>query len=111
MLSLTPSAAEAMARDMIQQQRLHGSIDQVEGLIAFDPDVREGDGVVSNVAANADNEIDPPDEAASAPATARWDMQVRQTLQMVESIATRCDALMAGSSMALDINSLPSAAA
>ena len=53
LLGLRPSAAEAMARTMIQQGRLKGSLDQVQGLLVFDADTKDGDGVVSNVAAAA----------------------------------------------------------
>ena len=43
MLDLTPGAAETMARRMIEQGRLKGSIDQVEKLIVFDVDGEEDD--------------------------------------------------------------------
>ncbi|ORY76849.1 hypothetical protein BCR35DRAFT_292361 [Leucosporidium creatinivorum] len=93
LLALRPSAAEAMARTMIQQGRLHASLDQSEGLIIFDAESKEGDGVVSNVAAAAD-EDEEKEEQGTAPATKRWDLQIRQTLQLTESIAARCEALL-----------------
>ncbi|KAL8290573.1 hypothetical protein RQP46_002831 [Phenoliferia psychrophenolica] len=98
LLSLRPSAAEAMARTMIQQGRLKGSLDQVQGLIVFDADTKDGDGVVSNVAAAAAGAADDEEkeEQGTAPATQRWDMQIRQTLHLAESIAARCEVLLAG---------------
>lgn len=99
LLGLRPSAAEAMARTMIQQKRLKATLDQIDGLILFDVDTREGgDAAVSNVAAQAaagDDGADRDEEAGNAPATKRWDMQIRQTLQLAESIAARCEVLLA----------------
>ncbi|BGP26256.1 COP9 signalosome complex subunit 4 [Rhodotorula toruloides] len=106
LLGLRPSAAEAMARTMIQQKRLKATLDQIDGLVLFDVDTREGgDAAVSNVAAQAaagDDGADREEEAGNAPATKRWDMQIRQTLQLAESIAARCEVLLAegGSSTA-----------
>ena len=94
LLDLRPSAAEAMARTMIQQGRLRASLDQTEGLIIFDADSKDGDGVVSNVVAAAGEDDLEKEEQGSAPATKRWDMQIRQTLQLTESIAARCEALL-----------------
>lgn len=97
MLALRPSAAEAMARTMIQQGRLKGSIDQVESLIIFDTDPKEVEGGVSNVAAMAmADEDEEKVEQGSAPATKRWDLQIRSTLQLSEAIAARCEVLLAG---------------
>lgn len=100
LLGLKPSAAEAMARTMIQQKRLKATIDQIDGLIIFDVDTREGgDAAVSNVAAQAaareDDGADAGDDAGAAPATKRWDLQIRQTLQLAEQIAARCEVLLA----------------
>ncbi|BGP18230.1 hypothetical protein JCM10213_007859 [Rhodosporidiobolus nylandii] len=98
LLGLRPSAAEAMARTMIQQRRLRASIDQIDRLILFDVDSREGDNVVSNVAQQlgaAAGEEDGREEEATAPQTKRWDMQIRQTLQLAESVAARCEVLLA----------------
>lgn len=96
LLSLRPSAAEAMARTMIQQGRLKASIDQVEHLIIFDADSKDGDGVVSNVAAAAGlgGDDQEKEEVGTAPATKRWDQQIRGTLQLVEAIAARCEILL-----------------
>jgi len=97
LLDLTPLAAEAMARTMIQQGRLRGSIDQVESLIEFDAASKEGDGVVSNVAALAAAGLqdEPAQETEGfAPATKRWDLHIRQTLQLTETIAARCEVLV-----------------
>ncbi|GAA6009923.1 uncharacterized protein JCM10292_001037 [Rhodotorula paludigena] len=100
LLGLRPSAAEAMARTMIQQKRLKATLDQIDNLIVFDVDAHEGggDAATSNVAAQAAARADedsPEEEAASAPATKRWDLQIRQTLQLAESIAARCEVLLA----------------
>ncbi|GAA5825410.1 hypothetical protein JCM11251_006971 [Rhodosporidiobolus azoricus] len=99
LLGLRPSAAEAMARTMIQQRRLHATIDQIDGLIMFEAETREGDNVVSNVAqqlgAAAGEEDAAQEEEAHAPQTKRWDMQIRQTLQLAEQVAARCEFLLA----------------
>ncbi|GAA5917618.1 hypothetical protein JCM6882_001991 [Rhodosporidiobolus microsporus] len=103
LLGLRPSAAEAMARTMIQQRRLRATIDQIDGLIVFDVESREGDNVVSNVAqqlgaAQDDDARD--EEEAHAPQTKRWDMQIRQTLQLAEQVAARCEVLLAEAEVA-----------
>ncbi|GAA5950086.1 hypothetical protein JCM21900_004591 [Sporobolomyces salmonicolor] len=101
LLGLRPSAAEAMARTMIQQKRLRATLDQIDGLIVFEVDAREGDGIVSNVVAaqagaqDQGTDLDKDEAAGTAPATKRWDMQIRQTLQLAESVAARCEALLA----------------
>lgn len=98
LLDLTPLAAEAMARTMIQQGRLRGSIDQVESLIEFDAGSKEGEGAVSNVAAAAAaaglDEEGLQETEGFAPATKRWDLHIRQTLQLAETIAARCEVLV-----------------
>lgn len=96
LLALRPSAAEAMARTMMQQGRLRGSIDQVESLIIFDAETKEGDGVVSNVVAAGAGGDEEKEEQGTAPATQRWDLQIRQTLHLAEAIAARCEVLLAG---------------
>lgn len=96
LLELRPSAAESMARTMIQQGRLRGSLDQVEGLIVFDADTKDGDGVVSNVAVVAGADVEEKEEQGTAPATKRWDLQIRQTLQLAEAVAARCEVLANG---------------
>ncbi|KAM0790127.1 hypothetical protein ACM66B_005451 [Microbotryomycetes sp. NB124-2] len=111
LLDLKPSAAEAMARTMNQQGRLKATIDQIEQLIVFEVDARENDGVVSNVAqkmmdaaggdgGGGSETAAGQDEQATAPATFRFDLHVRRTLQLTETIAARCEALLAkGTSM------------
>jgi COP9 signalosome complex subunit 4 len=101
LLSLTPSAAEAMARTMIQQGRLRASIDQVDGLITFEASVDDHEGAISNVAATAQAAGERPDAAeedgrAEAPATLRWDANLRKTSQLVEDLAARCGLLISG---------------
>lgn len=86
LLSLTPTAAEAMARTMIQEKRLRGTIDQVEGLITFEARKRGDEGVVSNVAAAG--EKDGEADSNVAPATARWDDAVRFPSSINLSAAT-----------------------
>lgn len=108
LLGLRPSAAEAMARTMVQQRRLRASIDQVDGLIIFDADADHAasgagaEGAVSNVAAQAAAREDDPSAAdgageteGAAPASRRWDAQIRQALQLAEGVAARCEALLA----------------
>ncbi|GAA6020825.1 hypothetical protein JCM11491_004666 [Sporobolomyces phaffii] len=109
LLGLRASAAEAMARTMIHQGRLRGAIDQVDRTIEFDVDGQAPGGddkVVSNVAqlaasASAGAMDDDAttgaarEEAAHASATKLWDLQIRQTLQLAESVASRCEALLA----------------
>ncbi|GAA5874544.1 hypothetical protein JCM8547_002188 [Rhodosporidiobolus lusitaniae] len=102
LLGLRPSAAEAMARTMIQQRRLKASIDQIDQLILFDVSDKggEGDNMVSNVAqqlgaAQAEEEGGGREEEANAPGTKRWDAQIRQTLQLAEQVAARCEVLLA----------------
>ncbi|GAA5854826.1 hypothetical protein JCM5353_006069 [Sporobolomyces roseus] len=106
LLGLRPSASEVMARTMIQQKRLHARIDQIDKVILFDLVEKEGDGIVSNVAAQQggiggggggggdEDDAGAKEEAAHAPATKRWDQQIRQTLQLAESVAGRCEALL-----------------
>lgn len=94
LLSLTPSAAEALARNMIQQKRLLATLDQVDGLLLFDDDTVQ-EGMVANVAANSlDAEGGEEEELAEAKLTKQWDRQIRGTLQLVESIAARCEVLL-----------------
>ncbi|GAA5847919.1 hypothetical protein JCM9279_003491 [Rhodotorula babjevae] len=108
LLGLRPSAAEAMARTMVQQRRLRASIDQVDGLIVFDADADHAagaaaEGAVSNVAAQAAAREDGSGadgaggegDGGAAPATRRWDAQIRQALQLAEGVAARCEALLA----------------
>ncbi|GAA6037358.1 hypothetical protein JCM8097_008528 [Rhodosporidiobolus ruineniae] len=98
LLGLRPSAAEAMARTMIQQRRLKATLDQIDSLIEFDVEARSGeDNVVSNVAQQlgaADDAADEREEEAHAPETRKWDLQIRQTLQLAESVAARCEVLL-----------------
>jgi COP9 signalosome complex subunit 4 len=75
LLDLAPGAAETMARKMIEQGRLRGSIDQVDRLIWFEGNREEDDaqgkaGGLGEVAATEDT---------GAPFTKRWDAQIRVT--------------------------------
>jgi len=75
LLDLTPGAAETMARKMIEQGRLRGSIDQVDKLIVFETD-REEDDAQGKAGGLGDVEDA---EDTGAPFTKRWDNQIRLT--------------------------------
>jgi len=74
LLDLTPGAAETMARKMIEQGRLRGTIDQVDKLILFD--TREEDDAQGKAGGLGDVEEA---EDTGAPSTKRWDAQIRLT--------------------------------
>ncbi|KAG6844911.1 hypothetical protein H0H87_002610 [Tephrocybe sp. NHM501043] len=82
LLDLTPGAAETMARKMIEQGRLRGSIDQVDKLIWFEGN-REEDDAQGKAGGLGDVEEA---EDTGAPFTKRWDTQIRLTAANVESI-------------------------
>ncbi|KAJ6539381.1 hypothetical protein B0H19DRAFT_1178776 [Mycena capillaripes] len=82
LLDLTPGAAETMARKMIEQGRLRGSIDQVDKLIWFEGN-REEDDAQGKAGGLGDVEEA---EDTGAPFTKRWDNQIRLTAANVESI-------------------------
>ncbi|OCH94101.1 hypothetical protein OBBRIDRAFT_197228 [Obba rivulosa] len=83
LLDLTPGAAENMARKMIEQGRLKGSIDQVERLISFQVDGEEDD---AQGKAGGLGDVEQEEEDTGAPFTKRWDQQIRLTAANVESI-------------------------
>ncbi|KAF9247077.1 hypothetical protein BU15DRAFT_69919 [Melanogaster broomeanus] len=83
LLDLAPSGAETMARKMIEQGRLKGSIDQVDKLIWFEGG-REDDDAQGKAGGLGD--VEQTSEATGAPFTKRWDMQIRTTAANVESI-------------------------
>lgn len=79
LLDLAPGAAETMARKMIEQKRLKGSIDQVERLIIFEAvDDEEGQGKAGGL-----GDVDLEEEDPGAPFTKQWDLQIRQTASNV----------------------------
>ncbi|KAJ3515114.1 hypothetical protein NLJ89_g1964 [Agrocybe chaxingu] len=82
LLDLTPGAAETMARKMIEQGRLRGSIDQVDKLIWFEGS-REEDDAQGKAGGLGDVEEA---EDTGAPFTKRWDTQIRLVAAHVESI-------------------------
>ncbi|KAF9453067.1 hypothetical protein P691DRAFT_720570 [Macrolepiota fuliginosa MF-IS2] len=82
LLDLTPGAAENMARKMIEQGRLRGTIDQVDKLIWFESD-REEDDAQGKAGGLGDVEAA---EDTGAPFTKRWDAQIRLTAANAESI-------------------------
>ncbi|KAG5649032.1 hypothetical protein DXG03_000381 [Asterophora parasitica] len=82
LLDLTSGAAETMARKMIEQGRLRGSIDQVDKLIWFEGN-REEDDAQGKAGGLGDVEEA---EDTGAPFTKRWDTQIRLTAANVESI-------------------------
>jgi COP9 signalosome complex subunit 4 len=83
LLDLTPGAAETMARKMIEQGRLRGSIDQVDKLIWFDGG-REDDGAQGKAGGLGD--VEQETEDTGAPFTKRWDMQIRLTAANVSQL-------------------------
>ncbi|KAF9821165.1 hypothetical protein IEO21_00773 [Rhodonia placenta] len=83
LLDLTPGAAETMARKMIEQGRLKGSIDQVEKLIWFEATKEEDD---AQGKAGGLGDVEQTPEDTGAPFTKRWDHQIRTTAANVESI-------------------------
>jgi COP9 signalosome complex subunit 4 len=76
LLDLTPAAAENMARRMVEQGRLKGSIDQVDRLIIFDT---QGDEDNAQGKAGGLGDVEQMEEDTGAPFTKRWDMQIRIT--------------------------------
>lgn len=82
LLDLTPGAAETMARKMIEQGRLKGSIDQVDKLIWFETN-REEDDAQGKAGGLGDVEEA---EDTGAPSTKRWDNQIRLTAAHVRQV-------------------------
>ncbi|KIY71473.1 hypothetical protein CYLTODRAFT_435252 [Cylindrobasidium torrendii FP15055 ss-10] len=82
LLDLTPGAAETMARRMMKEGRLGGSIDQVDKLIIFENN-REEDDAQGKAGGLGDVEEA---EDTGAPLTKRWDTQIRVTAANVEAI-------------------------
>lgn len=82
LLDLAPSAAETMARKMIEQGRLKGSIDQVDKLIWFEGGKEEDD---AQGKAGGLGDVEQTSEVTGAPFTKRWDMQIRTTAANVVS--------------------------
>jgi COP9 signalosome complex subunit 4 len=76
LLDLTPGAAETMARKMIEQGRLRGSIDQVDKLIWFEGGRDEDD---AQGKAGGLGDVEQDTEDTGSPFTKRWDMQIRTT--------------------------------
>ncbi|KAI1795235.1 hypothetical protein LXA43DRAFT_882427 [Ganoderma leucocontextum] len=83
LLDVTPGAAETMARKMIEQGRLKGTIDQVEKLISFDVG---GEDDAAQGKAGGLGDVEQVEEDTGAPFTKRWDMQIRLTGANVETI-------------------------
>ncbi|KAG8907019.1 hypothetical protein FRB99_005539 [Tulasnella sp. 403] len=82
LLDLAPSAAETMARRMIEQGRLRASIDQVERLITFETrDHEEAQGKAGGL-----GDVNLETEDTGAPFTKKWDLQIRRTADSVENI-------------------------
>lgn len=103
LLDLTPSAAEGMARTMIQQGRLKGQLDQVASLLSFDAETNDGDGAVAAVALGAGEDELEKEEVGHAPEAKKYDQQIRGTLQRIEAIAAMCEILLAARKV-VDIN-------
>jgi COP9 signalosome complex subunit 4 len=81
LLDLTPGAAENMARKMIEQGRLRGTIDQVDKLIWFESDREEDD---AQGKAGGLGEVEDAEDTG-APFTKRWDAQIRLTAANVSN--------------------------
>ncbi|KAF5389096.1 hypothetical protein D9757_004911 [Collybiopsis confluens] len=82
LLDLTPGAAENMARKMIEQGRLRGTIDQVDKLIWFEGNREEDD---AQGKAGGLGEVEEAEDTG-APFTKRWDAQIRVSAANVESV-------------------------
>jgi COP9 signalosome complex subunit 4 len=76
LLNLSAGAAETMARRMIEQGRLRGSIDQVARLLWFDGPSEDDD---AQGRAGGLGEVETQAEDTGAPFTKRWDRQIRLT--------------------------------
>lgn len=85
LLDLTPGAAENMARKMIEQGRLKGTIDQVVKLILFENEREEDDAQGKAGGLGEFEEV----EDTGAPFTKRWDAQIRQTAANVSYLHIR----------------------
>jgi hypothetical protein len=72
LLDLTPGAAETMARKMIEQGRLRGSIDQVDKLIWFQGGHEDDD---AQGKAGGLGDVEQQTEDTGAPFTKHWDSQ------------------------------------
>lgn len=83
LLDLTPGAAETMARKMIEQGRLRGSIDQVDKLIWFEGGKEEDD---AQGKAGGLGDVEEAEDTG-APFTKRWDNQIRLTAANVSDAA------------------------
>ncbi|KZO97975.1 hypothetical protein CALVIDRAFT_512513 [Calocera viscosa TUFC12733] len=88
LLSLTPGAAETMARRMIEQGRLRGWIDQVERVVYFEggKEDEDGQGKVGGLGEVAEKKEE---ENIGGGRTRVWDRQIRQTAASVELIVQR----------------------
>lgn len=100
LLNLRPTAAEQMCRIMIHQGRLKASLDQIDELVIFDVNEKHGEGGGSNVV-QAQEEEEEADQGGFA--TIRWDEQIRHSLQLAESVAVRCEGLLAMGASAVEV--------
>jgi len=83
LLDLSAGAAETMARRMIEQGRLRGSIDQVARLLWFEGRLEEDEGQGK---AGGLGEVEQEPEDTGSPFTKRWDKQIRLTAASVETL-------------------------
>jgi COP9 signalosome complex subunit 4 len=83
LLDLSATGAETMARRMIEQKRLRGSIDQIARLLWFEgsTDMDDAQGKAGGL-----GEIEHAEDTG-APATKVWDRQIRQ---IASSVGTQC---------------------
>jgi len=82
LLDLSAAGAETMARRMIEQGRLRGSIDQIARLLWFERSA-EGDEALGK--AGGLGEIEHAEDTGAA-ATKNWDRQIREIASTVENI-------------------------
>ncbi|KAH7105564.1 hypothetical protein BKA62DRAFT_690149 [Auriculariales sp. MPI-PUGE-AT-0066] len=78
LLDLAPSAAETMARKMIEQGRLRGWIDQVDRLIWFEEEEHEAQGKAGGL-----GDVDQQTQDTGGSLTKQWDAQIRTTAASV----------------------------
>lgn len=82
LLDLSAAGAETMARRMIEQGRLRGSIDQISRLLWFEDNSDEDD---AQGKAGGLGEIEHAEDTGAV-ATKNWDKQIRQIASTVENI-------------------------
>ncbi|KAJ9097266.1 hypothetical protein QFC21_004935 [Naganishia friedmannii] len=85
LLDLTPYAAEAMARTMIEQGRLRAWIDQVERTIFFEGRSQDEEDIQGTAGGLGIERVEKPIQGITL--TERWDERIKETSLKVEAIA------------------------